>query len=568
MKALAGRFPVAVAVSTLLFFATARPASAQRTPSTGGPAPTSGPISVTTWRYNNLRDGLNTQETILNTSNVNKSQFGKICSASVDGQVYAEPLLVSNVTINGTLYSSVAYVVTQNDSIYAFDANSTGPTCKQLLFANLLPSGEQALDCRFFGGGDCQSVAPQIGILGTPVIAPNTKTIYLVTQSQVADPPTSYFHRIHALDITNFQEKFGGPVALAGNYKTKTFTSSNHLQRPGLLLLAGTTQTVYVGLSLMDGAKGRPTGWIFGYQAQNLAATPLVFSTAPIGYNSGAGIWQGGAGLAAGPDSTGTTYIYVATADGSFDAYKGGSDYGDSFVKLTTDLSTVTGYFTPFNQACMNANDEDFGSGGVTLLPLGVVPGHSHVGVVTDKEGAVYVVDLDDPGAYNGNDDCTGTNANIQTLPGFIHIHTAPAYWNHNIYFAPYGLAPGANLYMYGIGPKCSPGPLCTTPTVVTTQKYPSGLSPSISVNGTTAGTAILWAIGGPGLVTGGNPAVLHAYDATNLNELYNSGQCGKIDTPGAMVKFTVPTVANGRVYLGTQTDFDIYGEIATRNCQ
>jgi len=531
-------------------------------------APLSAQVNVTTWRNNNLRNGLNQQETVLTTSNVNTKQFGKICTAAVDGQVYAQPLIVNNVTIGGTLYTSVAYVVTENDSIYAFDANSSGSTCTQLLFANLLQTGEQAVDCKYFGGGNCGTISPVVGILGTPVINPASETIYLVTQSQVSDPPTAYYHRIHALNITNFKEKYGGPVALAGTYKGETFTSSTHIQRPGLLLLSGTAQTVYIGFSLMDGATGRPSGWIFGFQAQSLSTSPLVFSTAPTGANPGAGIWQGGAGLAAGPDSSGTTYIYVGTGDGAFSAPKGGPNYGDSFLKLTTDLSTVAAYFTPFTQACMNPGDLDFGSGGVMIFPTNTVPGHPHAEITGSKEGTLYLIDLDNPGGYNGNASCTGTNANVQTVTGFQAIHTSPAYWNHNIYFSSYGEVPAPKLLMYAIGGTCSPGPLCTTPVATSTTSFPWGVSPSVSVNGTMAGTAIVWALWGPGLPSGGGAATLYAFDATNLNELYNSRACGTQDVPGAAVKFTVPTVANGRVFIGTQTDFDIYGELSTtRTC-
>jgi hypothetical protein len=527
-----------------------------------------GPVSVTTWRYNTLRNGLNKQETVLTTSNVNVNQFGKLCSAVVDGQIYAQPLIANNVTIGGTLYSSVAYVETQNDSIYAFDANSAGPVCTQLLFANLLPAGEEAVDCKYFGGGNCKIVAPNVGILGTPVINTAIQTIYLITQSQLGEPPTAYYHRIHALNITNFQEQYGGPVVIAGNYKGKNFTSSNHIQRPGLLLLQGSSQMVYVGFSLMDGSKFRPTGWVFGFRAQSLTAPPLVFATAPIAFDSGGGIWQGGAGLAAGADSSGTTYIYVATADGVFDASTGGSDYGDSFLKLPTDLSGVTDYFTPFTQECMDSGDNDFGSGGVMLLPTSTVPAFPRLGITGSKEGTLYLVDLDDLGGYNGNSDCTGTNANVQTLTGFQSIHTSPAYWNHNIYFAPYGEIPLPKLLMYQIGGNCSPGPLCTSPFAISKAAFPWGVSPSVSVNGTVPGSAIVWAISGPGVASGGGPAVLFAFDATNLNQLYSSSGCGTQDVPGAAVKFSVPAVANGRVYIGTQTDFDIYGELSTsRTC-
>ncbi|MGB7131855.1 MAG: hypothetical protein WBD59_13650, partial [Candidatus Sulfotelmatobacter sp.] len=196
-----------------------------------------GQVSVTTWHNDVSRDGMNTHETVLNTTNVNSSQFGKICSATVDGQIYAQPLVVTHVTISGKAYPSVTYVVTQNDSVYAFDSNSPGPTCTQLLFTNLLQTGEYPVNCTYFGGEKCGTVNPVIGILGTPVIDPTNNVMYLVAQSQVGSgQPTSYIHRVHALNISTFAEMFNGPVQVAGTYQNITFTSSNHIQRPGLLL--------------------------------------------------------------------------------------------------------------------------------------------------------------------------------------------------------------------------------------------------------------------------------------------------------------------------------------------
>lgn len=519
------------------------------------------PTNMTTWRNDISRSGLNTAETVLTPSNVNSAQFGKICSATVDGQVYAQPLVATNVTINGQLYSSVVYVVTQNDGVYAFDGNSAGPTCTQLLYTNLLQSGEFPVNCTEFG--KCGAISPIIGILGTPVIDTTSNVIYLISQAQVGSPPTTYTHRVHALNITNFNEMFDGPAVVAGTYGTLSFTSSNHIQRPGLLLLSGSPSYVYVAFSKIDAAATDPSGWIFRYNAQELGAAPVTFATAPNG--NGSGVWQGGAGLAAGIDSTnGHQYIYFGTADGTFDASTGGSDYGDSFVKLSTDLSTVAGYFTPYNQACMDTTDTDFGSGGVVLIPNGLIPAHPYLAVAGDKEGSLYVIDRGNPGGYGGTGNCLGTNSNIQTITGLTPIHNAPAYWDGNLYFAP---TRNGTMLKYRISPNCSPGPICSSPTT-SKVTFPAGASPSISVNGNTASSAIVWAIWGDRYPSGGPPAILYAFNPSNLTELYDSNQCGTQDVPGAAIKFSVPTVANGRVFIGTQTDFDIYAELSSsRTC-
>ncbi|MFY9742192.1 MAG: hypothetical protein WAK21_09325 [Candidatus Sulfotelmatobacter sp.] len=524
-----------------------------------------GQVSVTTWHNDVSRDGMNTHETVLNTTNVNSSQFGKICSATVDGQIYAQPLVVTHVTISGKAYPSVTYVVTQNDSVYAFDSNSPGPTCTQLLFTNLLQTGEYPVNCTYFGGEKCGTVNPVIGILGTPVIDPTNNVMYLVAQSQVGSgQPTSYIHRVHALNISTFAEMFNGPVQVAGTYQNITFTSSNHIQRPGLLLEPGSPSKVYIAYSKIDGSSSDPSGWIFRYDGENLNATPTIFATAPNG--SGAGIWQDGAGLAMGVDSEGgRSYLFFGTADGTFDAASGGPDYGDSFIKLSTDLSTVEGYFTPFTQACMFTNDEDYGSGGVVLIPAGLVPAYPYIAVSGDKEGTIYVVDRGTPGGYGGSLDCLGVDSNVQTITGLPQIHNTPAYWNGSLFFAP--TQPGP-LSRYTISASCSPGPICTTPLEAKVD-FPGGVTPSISVNGSTVSSAILWTIWGDRYTVGGPAAVLYAFEPGTMAEIYGSNQCGTADVPGPAVKFSVPTIANGKVMIGTQTDFDIYGELASsRTCQ
>lgn len=534
-------------------------------------------VNVTTFHNDDGRTGLNARETVLNPGNTDANNFGKICSAAVDGQIYAQPLVVTNVTIKNQLYSSVVYIVTQNDSVYAFDGESSSPTCTQLLHRSLLETGESAVDCHYIGGQKCQTISPTIGVISTPVVDTTSNTIFLIAESQVGNPPTAWIHRIHALDIASFHEKFNGPVPVAGSVNTGLrFDSQTHIQRSGLLLLPGTNGSpamVYGGFSLMDGSpRPLPNGWIFGYQAQNLRASgfPLVFSTTPARTAWGGGIWQGGGGLAAGIDSVGGgTYIYFASGDGTFDASTGGADYGDSFVKLTPDLSTVAGFFTPYNQACLAKNDQDFGAAGVILIPNGTIPSNPYLAVVAGKEGAIYAVDRGSPGGYGGHSNCTGTNSNTEVISGLAPFHSPPAYFDRNLYYAPLqAAAPNGFLSRYRMDTSCSPGPICAAPAASTQINFPYGTSPSVSVNGNNLDTAIVWAIWGEKEVTGGDPAVLYAFSALTLAPLFASNSCGTQDLPGPATKFSVPSVANGRVYIGTQTDFDIYGELARpRTC-
>ncbi|HEY4814404.1 MAG TPA: hypothetical protein VIH58_06975, partial [Chthoniobacterales bacterium] len=385
-------------------------------------------VNVTTWHNDIGRTGQNVQETTLTTSNVTKNSFGKICSGAVDGQIYAQPLTVWNSTTG----KNTVYVVTENDTIYAFD----GTNCTLIQKVSLLPSGgtEYPVDCCFVGDGQCKTVAPSVGVLSTPVIDLSTNTIYVVTESQIGStgnqgqdcltkqPPSGWVHRLHALDLTSGQtflnEKNGGPVQIQGSVSTgKSFNSKNQIQRPGLLWLPGSPNQVYIAFSMMDGAPPPfPPGWVFAYNAQNLTATgyPKVFATTPTTGSdvNGGGIWQGGAGLAAGVDSdAGKTYIYLGTGNGTFDAYKSkppNTDYGQSFLKLNTDLSGVADYFAEYKALSDGCEcvDQDFGAGGVALIPDNTLSKHPYMAVTAGKQEEIYVLDRAKPGRYHGS--CTG----------------------------------------------------------------------------------------------------------------------------------------------------------------
>jgi hypothetical protein len=542
--------------------------------------------NVLTWHNEMGRSGANITETILNTKNVAKATFGKICSAPVDGAIYAQPLIVTNVPFIGggkTTNHDVVYIATQNDSLFAFDANN----CSQLAKVSVVPdipgctpgvTCEQPVNCKSIGAGGCNTVAPSLGILSTPAIdvssGPNgnTGTIYLVAETQVGAGalPSAWRHRIHALDITTLLENPGSPGIIQGTFGSVTFKSGWQIQRTGLLLLKNAGPNgdamVYFGFSLMDGSPKRlgqkPSGWIFGYDTTNLssqpAGLPYIFNTTPngVGPNGpGGGVWQAGAGLAGGFDSsTDTTqYIYFGTGDGTFDAGSGGSDYADSFVKLNPQLE-LAGYFTRSDEAMFQAANIDFGSGGMMLVPDNTFPGHPYISINAGKDGNFYVIDRANPGGFTG----TG-NTNLQTVAGKFAYFGTPAYWNGHLYD---GIS-GGILKSWHMSNSCSPGPVCPSGLRRSLISFPNGLTPSVSSNGNTAGTGIVWAILTYNQANGGNPAILYAFDAVTLVELYDSNQCGTQDTPGLAVKFTVPTVANGKTYIGTQGEMDVYGPIS-----
>jgi hypothetical protein len=544
-----------------------------------------GQTNVTTWHNDTWRDGLNSSETTLTQTNVTSSQFGKVCKAVVDGQIFGQPLVVN------TGGKNIVYVGTMNDSVYEID----GTTCNQIAQVSLLQTSEIAVQCVDVSGrgqANCYTIKPIIGILGTPVIDTSSNTMYLVTETEstannclVTKSNSCFTHRLHALDLTTLAEKFGGPVTIAGTTQNVTFVSKNHIQRPGLLLLPNTwsngDSTVYVGFSEMD-STGKvgvnvPRGWIFAYDAGNLANPPLLWTSTPAG--EGGGIWMSGAGLAAGLDGpSGNTYIYLVTGDGDFNANTGGADYGDSVVKLTPSLTTVpNGYFTPFGQSCMDTEDLDFGSGGTMLIPDS---GSTYWAVAAGKDKNIYVMNRANLGGYTPptNNICpaTGTNANQEYFTGSSHAYyTTPVYWNSSLFYA----AISAPLVKYSFNTNCAPGPVCQKGTHNTSVVFSYGPGFSISSSGTTTGTAVIWGVLGNGwprqAAPTPAPAVLYAYDAEHtamphsIPELWDSTQCPTRDQAGNATKFVVPTIANGFVYLGTMDptdatntrgELDVYG--------
>ena len=328
---------------------------------------------------------------------------------------------------------------------------------------------------------------------------------------------------------------------------------------------------VYAGFSLMDGEPKvlgeKPPGWVFGYDTTNLTSQPIglpyVFNTTPNGVGPdgpGGGVWQAGAGLSAGLASATdpNTYIYFGTGDGTWDANTLGNDYADSFLKLGANLQ-VAGYFTRYNEPTYKAANIDFGSGGMMLVPDNTFANYPYISINAGKDGNIYVIDRGSPGGYNGI-----TDTNLETVPGKFAYFGTPAYWNGFIYDS----IVGGSLRSWSVNNTCSPGPVCTTNVRSSNIKFPNGTTPSVSSNGTVAGTGIVWAIASPNQVNGGVPAILYAIDAVKMTELYDTTQCGTQDIPGLGVKFTVPSVANGKVYVGTQGELDVFGEFsAARTC-
>jgi hypothetical protein len=504
-----------------------------------------------TYHYDNARTGQNPNERILSPGNLDPAHFGKLFSYPVDGHIFAQPLYVEGVQIPGIGTRNVIYVATEHDSVYAFDADGKSPG--QLWHVNFLDPqhGVNSVACPQ-EPESCISIGAEVGITSTPVIDPSSGTLYVCAFTNVNE--YTWVHKLHALDITTGAEKFGGPVLIQASISGSGYGSVNgtvafqayyQLQRSGLLLLNG---TVYIAFSSF-GDSGPYHGWLLGYDAKTLQQV-AVFNTTPDGYQGA--IWQSGGAPAADADGN----IFLATANGLFDASSGGRDYGDSVIKLgrVGNDFIVADYFTPFNQAILDVNDYDLGSGGVVLLPDQSGP-LSHLLVSAGKEGRLYLLNRDNLGRFNAS----GDTQIMQSIPYAVStFFSTPAYWQGNLYL----VGPVHGFPEIMVHYKLSDGHLALASQTSIQFDYPGGV-PVISVEGS-ASNPILWLIESSGGISySATPAILHAFDANDLSrELYNTTQAGKRDVLGPAVKFSVPTIANGKVYIGTRSEVDALGPL------
>jgi hypothetical protein len=514
-------------------------------------APAATGVDVTTYHYDNARDGLNANETILTPSNVNSAGFGKVGFATTDGKVDAAPLYLSGMIINGQT-RNVLYVASEHDSVYAFDADSGA----QLWKTSVLGANESTSDDH-----GCSQITPEIGITSTPVIDRHYGAhgaIFVVGMSK--DTSSSYHQRLHALDLATGAELIGSPTEIQATYPgtgsasesgSQIFHAEQYAERAGILLMNG---TIYLGWT--SHCDQQPyTGWLMAYSEQMLKQTAvlnLTPNTSASGNSFGqaeGSIWMAGAGLAG--DASGN--IYFLDANGGFDTsldmngFPLHGDYGNAFMKVSTANGklVVADYFNSSNTVMESDADQDLGSGGVLLLPDQTdQDGRVHqLAVGAGKDSSIYVVDRNDMGKFN-----SVSNNIYQQLPGALANGEwgKPAWFNGTVYYG------GQNDVLKAFS--IVHARLQTTPASQSSTAFPyPGTTPSVSADGTQNG--IVWA------VENSANGVLHAYDAANLgHELYNSNQAANGRDNFADNKFITPVVIDGKVYVGTPTGVVIFG--------
>ncbi len=502
---------------------------------------------VLTSQYDNARTGSNLHEATLTPRNVNVNQFGKLLSFKVDGAVYAQPLYMPGLDIPGKGSHNVVFVATEHDSVYAFDANGRP---REPLWKSSLANPDAGIKTVPAGDVDCPFIRPEIGITSTPVIDLKTGTLYVLARTKESSGVFSasrYVQRLHALAVTTGVEKFGGPVEIRASVKGRGEGGSKGQidfdplrENPRASLLLANDKVYLTWASSCD--VGPYHGWAMAYDARTLKQVAVLNASPDAGQS---GLWAGDAGPAA--DAEGN--VFVATGNGAFDAATGGRDYGDTVLKLGLNGSglVVGDYFTPFNQKELNDNDDDLGSGGPVLLPDQPGP-HPHLLVVAGKGRSIYLIDRDRMGHFHAGSDSHA----VQTLRVLVDsAFGAPAYWNRHVYYLASDDVLKDFAVEKGMLNEVGHG---------TRRFIDPGATPTVSSNGSK--DAIVW------ILTSRHwdepdkrPAVLYAFEAANLaHQLYSSEENSGRDRAGIGLRFNIPTVVDGHVFVGAKGELDVYG--------
>jgi hypothetical protein len=506
--------------------------------------PSVGQVAVTTYHNDNLRSGVNSKETILTPSNVNEVQFGKRLVLPVTGYVYAQPLYVPNVNINGKLHN-VVYTATEHDQVYAFDVN----TGAMLWHKNFLipPSLNKMIFPISASDNGCNGTGNEIGITSTPVIDLSSNQMYVVAATkEIYNNNTTFYQRMHVLDIRTGAEKLFGPYFAAPIRAKTPGTGSGSID--GYLYFDPLWENQRAALTMTNGMViaswgafcdlGNFHGYVMAFNQSTLQPSGVLVTT-PNGYDGG--VWNSGSGASVDPQGN----IYLPTGNGLFDINVGGTDYGDSILRLSWsgNQPAIQDYFTPWDQGWLDSYDWDVGSGGILIMPDQPGSKYPHLLVQSGKEGTIDLINRDNMGHFNP----AGDTQIVQTLPMVLTTYWgSPAMWNNNLYFG------GQNEQLMSFRYDAVAQQILAQPTSQTPESftYP-GPTPSVSSNGNSNG--IVWIFG--------SDSVLRAYDANNLaTEFYNSNQNPQRDQAGSVLQFALPTIADGMVFIGARNELDVYG--------
>jgi hypothetical protein len=503
-------------------------------------------VDVLTHRYDTWRTGANVSETVLNTKTVTGQHFGKISEREVDGDIYAQPLLKSGVIVPGVGARNIVYVATVNNSLYAFDAEASGDTkplwcAKKDIFGEPVPK-QQVVDLP--ANQEYLNFDTKVGIVATPVIDPDTSTIYVVAYSKNGN---EHRFRLHALNMANGKEKteMHSPMVIEASYLGNgvgsvegkiRFDPRKMLNRPALLLADGVLYLAFT--SHLDGEpKFDYHGWIMAYDAKTLKQLAVV-NTTPDGIQGG--VWQSGGGLAAEKRDKTYPLIYAVVSNGSV----GGRNYSQSLMQLYPGaLMSTKQVFIPNNHEYLNDRDLDLSTAPLLIpdLPLAIA---------CSKDGKCYVVDRSNMRL-------------VQEFPAGVNsyggertsnIHGAPVVWRDNkgiLRLYVWGEEDYMRAFQFDGTHFVGAG---KTKVRAPENSMPGGIL-SLSSNGSTEGSAIVWASiplkddANIGTVEG----ILRAFDAADVEkELWNSSMNEARDRVGMFAKFCPPVVANGKVYMAT----------------
>ncbi|HUA65456.1 MAG TPA: hypothetical protein VME24_06390, partial [Alphaproteobacteria bacterium] len=515
--------------------------------------------AVLTQHNDDNRSGDNLTETILNVADVNTNSFGLLYTRPVDDQIYAQPLIMTNVSIPGHGSRNLLIVATVNDSIYAYDADDptvTQPYWKDSFISppNILVPDIADENAVGAGGGNYKDFAGNFGIVGTPVIDPASGTLFVVVRTkEISNGTTNFIQRLHALNIATGADEPNSPVVITATYpgtgdggSTITFDPLRENQRPGLALAKGVVYITWAS----HGDNEPYHGWVIGYNETNLQQT-AVWNDSPNGSESG--IWM--SGQAPNVDTNGN--IYVTVGNGTVDTTTNG-DYGESFLKLVPTNGTMflASYFIPYNYPALNAGDVDLGDAGMLLIP------GTTLGISGGKAGVLYLVDRNNMGGLSSGNADTNVLQTWSLNSG--QLHGAPVWWSCTngsfLYIWP---ASSDHLRQYEFTNGLFNTNVWSESLSTGGSGSPGGIM-SVSANGTNAGSGIVWAT--VNTTSSANQATvagtLHAFNAQNVtNELWNSDMIPGRDKLGNLAKFVPPTVANGKVYAATFSDqVDVYG--------